>query len=546
MTGYNAAARPEPQKPYSRPVPAANYKNSFSRPSGLSTASSTSSSLKRKSSEISTGIAATLSSGSFVDVVDSIDLTQDDQKLPKLPRASTATTLETVQQYGFDPNDFDDDDDLDLDVEYPTGLPPSSTRKPLHPVSQNIQPAYALPDTKLAAPTIIKPPDSSAVTWPSSPIANKRTPMRATIDVAGGADPSSPIVLDAEPSSEDIRPPTKRRLPWSNSAVEKEEAAAEERESQDNVLICGKCGAAGHHTISCRSRYPKCSKCGRLDHHFSACPDGRSVVRDSKTPLQKEKLTDFVFNTTASALKAKEKAFREHQKSYKSEKQAELNQEQMKNIVKSTTANPRIAPIFLSDEQKKVLALVRDQNQSVFFTGSAGTGKSVLMRAIIDDLKKKYHREADRVAVTASTGLAACNINGMTLHSFSGIGLGKEDAVDLVKKIQKNAKAKTRWLRTKVLIIDEISMVDGELFDKLEEIARRIRKNGRPFGGIQLVITGDFFQLPPVPDYGKQATFAFDANTWLTSIHHTIGLTEVFRQKDPGKSIVFCVSEKPC
>jgi ATP-dependent DNA helicase PIF1 len=77
-------------------------------------------------------------------------------------------------------------------------------------------------------------------------------------------------------------------------------------------------------------------------------------------------------------------------------------------------------------------------------------------------------------------------------------------------------------------------MVDGDLFDKLEEIARRIRNNGRPFGGIQLVVTGDFFQLPPVPDSSnREAKFAFAAATWNTSIQHTILLTHVFRQKDP-------------
>ena len=88
-------------------------------------------------------------------------------------------------------------------------------------------------------------------------------------------------------------------------------------------------------------------------------------------------------------------------------------------------------------------------------------------------------------------------------------------------------------MRTKILVIDEVSMVDGDLFDKLEEIARKIRNNGRPFGGIQLVITGDFFQLPPVPDNNKEAKFAFSAATWDTSIQHTILLSHVFRQKDP-------------
>lgn len=103
-----------------------------------------------------------------------------------------------------------------------------------------------------------------------------------------------------------------------------------------------------------------------------------------------------------------------------------------------------------------------------------------------------------------------------------------------MKKIRRNAKAKSRWLKTKTLIIDEISMVDGDLFDKLSQIGRTIRNNGRPWGGIQLVITGDFFQLPPVPDGEKKQTkFAFDAKTWTTSIDHTIGLTQVFRQRDP-------------
>lgn len=117
----------------------------------------------------------------------------------------------------------------------------------------------------------------------------------------------------------------------------------------------------------------------------------------------------------------------------------------------------------------------------------------------------------------------------------SGIGLGKEDAPTLIKKIRRNPKAKNRWLRTKCLVIDEISMVDGELFDKLSQIGRTIRNNGRPWGGIQLIITGDFFQLPPVPDAAakRESKFAFDAGTWTTSIDHTIGLTQVFRQRDP-------------
>ncbi|POS81461.1 DNA repair and recombination protein pif1 [Diaporthe helianthi] len=206
--------------------------------------------------------------------------------------------------------------------------------------------------------------------------------------------------------------------------------------------------------------------------------------------------------------------------------------EEMQQAVKSYTVKQ--SAISLSNEQEHVKKLVCEKGQSVFFTGPAGTGKSVLMRAIIQEFKKKYVKDPERLAVTASTGLAACNIGGMTLHSFAGIGLGKDDAQTLVKKIRRNPKAKNRWMRTKVLIVDEISMVDGDLFDKLSQVGRIIRNNGRPWGGIQLVITGDFFQLPPVPDsHSRDTKFAFEAATWNTSIDHTIGLTEVFRQKDP-------------
>lgn len=250
------------------------------------------------------------------------------------------------------------------------------------------------------------------------------------------------------------------------------------------------------------------------------------------TPAPKTK-APMPWNTTASAVKAQKKQLKTQ---LKETGRAEASAEDMREAVKSHST--KASAIALSNEQRHVKQLVVEKGQSVFFTGPAGTGKSVLMRAIIQDLKKKYARDPERVAVTASTGLAACNIGGMTLHSFAGIGLGKEDANALVKKIRRNPKAKTRWLKTKTLIIDEVSMVDGELFDKLSQIGRIIRNNGRPWGGIQLVITGDFFQLPPVPDGGKQreSKFAFDAATWSMSIDHTIGLTEVFRQRDPGKS----------
>ena len=120
------------------------------------------------------------------------------------------------------------------------------------------------------------------------------------------------------------------------------------------------------------------------------------------------------------------------------------------------TQRPRqMSRVFLSLEQQRVLEAVVKQGRNVFFTGSAGTGKSVLLRYILSDLKQKYKLKPDAVAVTASTGIAACNVGGTTLHSFGGVGLAKESPERLLSYIRRNRKAITRWMRTAVLIIDE-------------------------------------------------------------------------------------------
>ncbi|KAK6888304.1 ATP-dependent DNA helicase PIF1 [Candida tropicalis] len=190
-----------------------------------------------------------------------------------------------------------------------------------------------------------------------------------------------------------------------------------------------------------------------------------------------------------------------------------------------------VKPIILSHEQEYVLKQVL-QGVSLFFTGPAGTGKSVLLRSIIKSLRSKRSRG---IAVTASTGLAACNIGGITLHSFAGIGLGQGSVDSLYKKVRRNKTAFKRWQETKVLVIDEISMVDGNLLDKMNELAKKIRKSNAPFGGIQLVACGDFYQLPPVvkshESESEEIHFAFECGAWSEAITQTITLKEVFRQK---------------
>lgn len=190
---------------------------------------------------------------------------------------------------------------------------------------------------------------------------------------------------------------------------------------------------------------------------------------------------------------------------------------------------PPLPEIELSEEQQRVLRLV-ESGKNIFFTGPAGTGKSVLLRAIIELLRRKF----GEVAITAPTGIAGMNIGGSTIHSWAGIGLGKENAEELVGVL--SSYAIKRWTITRALIIDEISMLDGRLFDKLEEIGRIVRNNHLPFGGIQLILSGDFFQLPPVPEQDSTTvippTFTFDALSWSRCVDEPVVLTKVFRQKD--------------
>jgi ATP-dependent DNA helicase PIF1 len=192
-----------------------------------------------------------------------------------------------------------------------------------------------------------------------------------------------------------------------------------------------------------------------------------------------------------------------------------------------------VAKIFLSKEQQVVFEKVCTHRKSIFFTGSAGTGKSVVLRQIIKGLRSKFSTTPDVIAVTASTGIAACNIGGTTLHSFAGAGLCEGPINTLLPKIRKNRKSLARWMRTKVLIIDEVSMISPDLLDKLEEIARLLRRSPKPFGGIQVVMTGDFFQLPPVERNTTETRYAFDAQCWDRIAEVKINLTQVFRQKDP-------------
>lgn len=147
-----------------------------------------------------------------------------------------------------------------------------------------------------------------------------------------------------------------------------------------------------------------------------------------------------------------------------------------------------------AEQQRGVRKIL--EGESVFVTGNAGTGKTYMIKYVIQELIQRYGE--DSIAVTAPTGIAALNLNGLTIHSFAGIGLGKGDKAHIKKKALTPTTIE-RWKKCKTLIIDEVSMLDRNLFELLHELACDARKNhDDPFGGIQIVLVGDFFQLPPV------------------------------------------------
>jgi ATP-dependent DNA helicase PIF1 len=183
---------------------------------------------------------------------------------------------------------------------------------------------------------------------------------------------------------------------------------------------------------------------------------------------------------------------------------------------------------LLTPDQQAAFAAIQE-GKNIFLTGPAGTGKSYLLQHILNNLGGK------RVALTAMTGCAALLIStpthkAKTLHSWAGIGLGKESEAELCKKVRNSYHAAKRWLCTDLLVIDEISMMTPDLIEKLNYIGKAIRKSPKPFGGLQVIFVGDFYQLPPI---AAEATFAFETPQWTEIIHHVAPLKTINRQKDP-------------
>lgn len=182
----------------------------------------------------------------------------------------------------------------------------------------------------------------------------------------------------------------------------------------------------------------------------------------------------------------------------------------------------------LSPAQARVLELMQSKS-NVFLTGGGGVGKSHVIHTVVRQCKE----QGMEVAVCASTGVAADQIGGTTLHALLGLGLAQEPLDKLVKKAVASTKIRTAWRNIDLLVIDEVSMLDPDFFTAVDAVAKAVRNNHLPFGGIHLLLSGDFFQLPPVMKKERDSSkpiFCFQTPAWQEAVHQVVELTEVFRQ----------------
>lgn len=195
--------------------------------------------------------------------------------------------------------------------------------------------------------------------------------------------------------------------------------------------------------------------------------------------------------------------------------------------------NSNINVDILSDEQKFAYEKYT-QGNNLFITGPGGTGKTKLIQYFVDFSKIK----GDKLQVCAMTGCASIllNCNARTLHSWSGIKLAKGPRQKIIDSVINNRNSVKNWKKCKILILDEVSMLSRKVFEIIEEISRIIKKSPLPFGGLQVVFSGDFCQLPPVGTHGEKDTFqfCFESPIWknVFPLSNCVELKKNFRQND--------------
>lgn len=186
-------------------------------------------------------------------------------------------------------------------------------------------------------------------------------------------------------------------------------------------------------------------------------------------------------------------------------------------------------------QQEKALAILKS-GKNTFLTGSAGTGKTYVLNQYIAHLKERKVA----VATTASTGIAATHMNGMTIHSWAGIGVKEFITQGNLVSMKSKKYLKNHLEKVKVLIIDEISMLHKNQLNAVDVVLRYFKDSDAPFGGIQVVLCGDFFQLPPIGHQGETSKekFAFMSEAWVKANLSVCYLTEQFRQSDNELNLI--------
>jgi len=180
----------------------------------------------------------------------------------------------------------------------------------------------------------------------------------------------------------------------------------------------------------------------------------------------------------------------------------------------------------LSPSQKRALRSVL-RGHNTLIVGGAGTGKSFLIARIRSALNRRAHP----LAVCATTGLAAWQSEGVTLHSFAGMGLCQGDITPHLKKLLGNRQKLKEWRALQTLLVDEVSMLEADFLEKLARAARETRSSAEPFGGVQLVFLGDLAQCPPICKE-RQRRYFFEAAVWPSLQMRCVNLVENFRQAE--------------
>ncbi|MCB9803189.1 AAA family ATPase [Candidatus Nomurabacteria bacterium] len=184
-------------------------------------------------------------------------------------------------------------------------------------------------------------------------------------------------------------------------------------------------------------------------------------------------------------------------------------------------------------KQKQALDILK-MGHNVFLTGAAGSGKTHVLSQYIKLLKQA----GIGVAVTASTGIAATHLNGLTIHSWSGIGIRDALSKAEIKSLLEKAYLKKHFAKTDVLIIDEVSMLPPNLLDLVNKVCKAFKENEKPFGGMQVILSGDLFQLPPINRDKATTKYFTDSKAWEEMEAYVCHLSEQYRHDDDQLSDV--------